>query len=131
RPGVRTIPDRSLQGGEGGCGVTHRPGATSAPLKFSRAVPLGTGMDPRQQRGAEARQDVREAMSALGRALRRVSLHRHARETHASYLLPALRPLADLLERRGSLALEVSPTALSYKGEPVYSDPPRDGRLCS
>jgi len=87
-------------------------------------------MDPRQQRGAEARQDVREAMSALGRALRRVSLHRHARETHASYLLPALRPLADLLERRGSLALEVSPTALSYKGEPVYSEPAREGSLC-
>ncbi|TMB37627.1 MAG: hypothetical protein E6J62_04920, partial [Deltaproteobacteria bacterium] len=69
-------------------------------------------------------------MSALGRALRRVSLHRHARETHASYLLPALRPLADLLERRGSLALEVSPTALSYKGEPVYSEPAREGSLC-
>jgi hypothetical protein len=87
-------------------------------------------MDPRQQRGAEARQEVREAMSALGRALRRVSLHRHARESHASYLLPALRPLADLLDGRGSLALEVSPTALSYKGEPVYSEPAREGSLC-
>jgi len=87
-------------------------------------------MDPRQQRGAEAREDVREAMTALGRALRRVSLHRHARESHASYLLPALRSLADLLDRRGSFALEVSPTALSYKGEPVYSEPAREGSLC-
>jgi hypothetical protein len=87
-------------------------------------------MDPCQQRGAEAREDVREAMSALGRSLRRVSLHRHARESHASYLLPALRPLADLLDRRGSLALEVSPTALSYKGEPAYSEPAREGSLC-
>ena len=87
-------------------------------------------MDPRRQRGAEAREDVREAMTALGRALRRVSLHRHARESHASYLLPALRSLADLLDRRGTFALEVSPTALSYKGEPVYSEPAREGSLC-
>ena len=87
-------------------------------------------MDPREQRGAEARADVREAMSALGRALRRVSLHRHARESHASYLLPALRPLEDLLDRRGSLALDVSSTALSYKGDPVYSEPAREGSLC-
>jgi hypothetical protein len=69
-------------------------------------------------------------MSALGRALRRVSLHRHARETHASYLLPALTALADLLGRRGSLAFEVSPTALSYKGEPVLSEPAREGSVC-
>jgi len=87
-------------------------------------------MDPRQQRGAEAREEVREAMVALGRALRRVSLHRHARESHASYLLPALRPLADLLDRRGSLAFEVSPSAFSYKGEPVYSEPAREGSPC-
>jgi hypothetical protein len=87
-------------------------------------------MDLGQRRGAEAREDVRDAMSALGRSLRRVSLHRHARESHASYLLPALRPLCDLLDRRGSLSFELSPTALSYKGEPVYSEPAREGSLC-
>jgi hypothetical protein len=69
-------------------------------------------------------------MSALSRALRRVSLHRHAWESHASYLLPALKPLSDLLDRKGSIFLDVSPTALVYKGEPVHSEPPREGNLC-
>src|SRR5438874_4555963 len=127
--GVRTIPDRSRQGGERDAGV-RRTGSLFGTAQVFPVRAVRTGMDPRQQRGAEARQDVREAMSALGRALRRVSLHRHARESHASYLLPALRPLADLLDRRGSLALEVSPTALAYKGEPVYSEPAREGSLC-
>ena len=45
----------------------------------------------------ESRAEVREAVSALGRALKRISLYRHARESHASYLLPALRPLQELL----------------------------------
>ena len=74
--------------------------------------------------------DVREALTALGRALKRAAMYRHARPRHAEYLQPALAPLQALLARHPVVTLGVLPTALTCGGEPVYGEPAREGSLC-
>lgn len=79
---------------------------------------------------ALAASDVRDAFLALGRALKRVALYRRVAARHAEVLEPALHPLQALLARQPALTLAVLPTALVYEGEPVLSEPAREGSLC-
>jgi hypothetical protein len=73
---------------------------------------------------------VRDAFAGLARALKRVSIYRHAREQHASFVDPALATLREVLARRPSLTISVEPGALSFEGEAVYAEPPREWGLC-
>src|SRR5712691_6398752 len=77
-----------------------------------------------------AASEVRQALSALARAIKRAGMYRHARDRYASYLQPALPPLQALLARYPVVTLGVLPTALTYCGEPVYGEPARAGSLC-
>src|SRR2546427_10928935 len=79
---------------------------------------------------APAASEVREALSALGRSIKRAAMYRHARERHAAYLQPAVEPLQALLARHPVVTLGVLPSALTYGGEPVYGEPAREGSLC-
>jgi hypothetical protein len=74
--------------------------------------------------------EVRDAFGALARALKRISIYRHAKDQHASYLEPALQALLALLEVEPSVRLQVEPDALLVDGETVYSEPAREGSLC-
>src|SRR5260221_3471068 len=83
------------------------------------------------ERPAQERvEQVREAFAALARALKRISVYRHAQDQHAAYLAPALSALLALLVREGSLSLLVEPTGLLWEGETVYSEPAREWSLC-
>jgi hypothetical protein len=79
---------------------------------------------------APAASEVREALSALGRAIKRAAMYRHARERHASCLQPAVAPLQALLARHPVVTLGVLPSALTCGGEAVYGEPAREGSLC-
>src|SRR5712691_1427231 len=79
---------------------------------------------------AERVGQVREAFAALTRALKRVSIYRHATGQHSAYLEPALSALVTLLEQENRLALGVEPTGLTWEGESVYSEPAREWSLC-
>ena len=73
---------------------------------------------------------VREAFAALTRALKRVSVYRHATGQHSAFLEPALSALLGLLVQEDRLALGVEPTGLIWNGETVYSEPAREWSLC-
>ena len=73
---------------------------------------------------------LRDAFGALARSLKRISIYRHARDQHASYLEPALVAMRSLLARGGSFTVDVHAAALLFAGEPVYAEVPREGGLC-
>lgn len=73
---------------------------------------------------------VYEAFAALARALKRVSVYRHARDQHASYLEPAHVAMRSLLEVSPSVTVMVEPNALLFGGEVVHTEPARDTGFC-
>src|SRR5260370_1295190 len=73
---------------------------------------------------------VRDAMAALARSFKRVSVYRHARDQHAGYLESALSSMRALLELTPSVTLVVEPTALIFAGELVHNEPARETGFC-
>jgi hypothetical protein len=73
---------------------------------------------------------IRDALAALARSFKRVSVYRHARDQHLAYLEPALAELRPLLDQKLSLTVAVEPTALVYEGEVVHSEPARETGFC-
>jgi len=73
---------------------------------------------------------VCEAFAALARALKRVSVYRHARDQHASFLEPALLSMRSLLDMTPSVTVVVEPNALLFGGEVVHTEPARDTGFC-
>ncbi len=74
--------------------------------------------------------DVRDAFSALARALQRMGAHRNAREQHVADLEPALLTLASVLTREPTVTVQVEPSTLICDGEVVYSEVARESSLC-
>ncbi len=73
---------------------------------------------------------MRDAMAALARSFKRVSVYRHARDQHAGYLESALSSMRALLELTPSVTLVVEPTALIFAGELVHNEPARETGFC-
>jgi len=73
---------------------------------------------------------VREAFAGLARALKRVSIYRHAPGQHASFVEPVLATFREVLSRRPAVTISVEPGSLNFEGQPVYSEPPREWGLC-
>lgn len=73
---------------------------------------------------------VREAFATLARSLKRLGLYRHAKDRQTSFVEPALASFRDLLERTGSVLVEVQASALVCDGAAVYSEPLREWGLC-
>src|SRR3954470_23148810 len=73
---------------------------------------------------------VRDAFAGLARALKRVSIYRHAPGQHASFVEPVLATFREVLSRRPAVTISVEPGALSFEGQPVYTEPPREWGLC-
>src|SRR2546428_1446517 len=73
---------------------------------------------------------VRDAFAALSRSFKRVSVYRHARDQHVSYLEPAVSEFRALLEQKPTVTVSVEPTALVYEGEAVHSEPARETGFC-
>jgi hypothetical protein len=69
---------------------------------------------------------VREAVLALARALKRVSVYRHAPDQHQTILEQALIELRGVLEQRQSFTVAVAPTGLMYEGEALLSEAARE-----
>jgi hypothetical protein len=73
---------------------------------------------------------VRDAFAALARALKRISVFRHARDQYAAYLEPALGSFRSLLGLRSSVTVAVEPGGLRLEGELVYSEGAREWGFC-
>jgi len=73
---------------------------------------------------------VRDAFAGLARALKRVSIYRHAPQQHASFVEPVLATLQEVLARRPAVTIGVEPGSLTFEGQAVYSEPPREWGLC-
>jgi len=73
---------------------------------------------------------VRDAFAGLARALKRVSIYRHAPGQHASFVEPVLATFGEVLSRRPALTIGVEPGSLTFEGQPVYTEPPREWGLC-
>ena len=73
---------------------------------------------------------MREAFAGLARALKRVSIYRHAPGQHASFVEPVLATFREVLSRRPAVTISVEPGSLNFEGQPVYSEPPREWGLC-
>src|SRR5437764_12223445 len=73
---------------------------------------------------------VREAFAGLARALKRVSIYRHAPGQHASFVEPVLATFREVLSRRPAVTISVEQASLTFKGQPVYTEPPRERGLC-
>src|SRR3954467_11282310 len=69
---------------------------------------------------------VRDAFAGLARALKRVSIYRHAPGQHASFVEPVLATFREVLARRPDLTISVEPGSLNFEGQPVYTEPPRE-----
>src|SRR4051812_49007705 len=73
---------------------------------------------------------VRDAFAALARSFKRVSVYRHARDQHVSYLEPAAVEFRSLLELQPTVTVSVEPTALVYQAEAIYTEPARETGFC-
>jgi hypothetical protein len=81
----------------------------------------------------EATQDsalMRDAFAGLARALKRVSIYRHAPDQHASFVEPVLATLRAMLERHPAVTIGVEPGSFLFESQPVYAEPPREWGLC-
>jgi len=81
-------------------------------------------------RAGQPAAEVARAFEALGRAIKRIANYRHQRDKHAEYLALAYSELHELIVRQGALTVEVEPAALLFDGEPVLTEPARDGSMC-
>jgi hypothetical protein len=82
---------------------------------------------------AETSQDsalVRDAFAGLARALKRVSIYRHAPGQHASFVEPVLATFREVLSRRSAVTIGVEPGSLTFEGQSIYAEPPREWGLC-
>jgi len=73
---------------------------------------------------------VRDAFAGLARALKRVSIYRHAPGQHASFVEPVLATFREVLSRRPAVTISVEQGSLTFEGQPVYTEPPREWGLC-
>jgi hypothetical protein len=73
---------------------------------------------------------VRDAFAGLARALKRISIYRHAPQQHASFIEPALATLREVLSHKPAITIGVEPGSLTFEGQPVYVEPPREWGLC-
>ena len=73
---------------------------------------------------------VRAVIDSLARSFKRVSVYRHARDQHLTYLEPALVDLRGLLETRGALTVFVEPTAIVYEDQVIHTEPARESGFC-
>src|SRR5256885_8257273 len=73
---------------------------------------------------------VRDAFAGLARALKRVSIYRHAPGQHASFVEPVLATFGEVLARRPAITISVEPGSLTFEGQAVYTEPPREWGLC-
>jgi len=73
---------------------------------------------------------VRDAFAGLARALKRVSIYRHAPGQHASFVEPVLATFAEVLAKRPAITISVEPGSLNFEGQPIYTEPPREWGLC-
>jgi hypothetical protein len=73
---------------------------------------------------------VRDAFAGLARALKRVSIYRHAPGQHASFVEPVLATFREALSRRPAVTIGVEPGSLTFEGQPIYTEPPREWGLC-
>src|SRR5437764_6034737 len=73
---------------------------------------------------------VRDAFAGLARALKRVSIYRHAPGQHASFVEPVLATFGEVLARRPAITISVEPGSLTFERQAVYSEPPREWGLC-
>src|ERR1700712_3121351 len=72
---------------------------------------------------------VRDAVAALARSLKRVSVYRHAPDQHAGYLEQAHVELRLMLEIQPAIALSLGPTGLLYEGELIHAEPVRENNF--
>jgi hypothetical protein len=72
---------------------------------------------------------VRDAVAALARSLKRVSVYRHAPEDHAGFLQQALLELRLVLEVQPAITLGLVPTGLLYEGELIHTEPVRENNF--
>src|SRR3954466_7764701 len=73
---------------------------------------------------------VRDAFAGLARALKRVSIYRHAPGQHASFFEPVLATFREVLSHRPAVTISVEPGSLTFEGQLVYTEPPREWGLC-
>src|SRR5256885_6839207 len=73
---------------------------------------------------------VREALAGPAGPLKRASISRHAPGQHASFVEPVLATFAEVLARRPAITISVEPGSLTFEGQAIYTEPPREWGLC-
>ena len=74
--------------------------------------------------------EVKEIFGKLQKALKTISLYRHAVERYSEYLEPCAAALKDFLQRNGQMSLRVQPLGYRFHGVEVFHDESREGNLC-
>jgi len=73
---------------------------------------------------------MRDAFAGLARALKRISIYRHAPAQHATFVEPVLATFGEVLARKPAVTIGVDPGSLSFEGGAIYTEPPREWGLC-
>ena len=73
---------------------------------------------------------MRDAFAGLARALKRISIYRHAPAQHATYVEPVLATFGEVLAKKPAVTIGVEPGSLNYEGGAIYTEPPREWGLC-
>jgi hypothetical protein len=73
---------------------------------------------------------MRDAFAGLARALKRISIYRHAPAQHATFVEPVLATFGEVLARKPAVTIGVDPGSLTFEGGAIYTEPPREWGLC-